>query len=58
MMVYYTFDWSILQIPDYAYMKQVDVEHRRQKKKASYQSKKKQKNNKVNFSLFVMLNHF
>ena len=24
-MVYYTFDWSILQIPEYAYMKQVDV---------------------------------
>ena len=25
MMVYYTFDWSILQIPEYTYMKQVDV---------------------------------
>ena len=39
-------------------LKEICKEHRRQKKKASYQSKKKQKNNKVNFSLFVMLNHF
>ena len=39
-------------------LKEICKEHRRQKKKASYQSKKKQKKNKVNFSLFVMLNHF
>ena len=39
-------------------LKEICKEHRRQKRKASYQSKKKQKNNKVNFSLFVMLNHF
>ena len=39
-------------------LKEICKEHRRQKRKASYQSKKKQKKNKVNFSLFVMLNHF
>ena len=39
-------------------LKEICKEHRRQKSKASYQSKKKQKKNKVNFSLFVMLNHF
>ena len=25
MMVYYTFDWSILQIPEYSYVTYVDV---------------------------------
>ena len=39
-------------------LKEICKEHRRQKRKASDQSKKKQKKNKVNFSLFVMLNHF